>query len=143
MSKYVVTAVHPIYVPVIWQQVADYISDAISYSNGEKDIQHVYDELMNGDSNLVIIYFEQTIYGAAILSKRIFDTGKSALFVSLLGGINMNEWIEDAHFVANKIAKDLCCDSIYCVGRQGWEKALKGIGYDKAYTILSIEVNHE
>lgn len=48
----------------------------------------------------------------------------------------MVDWIDDAYSVAKAIGKDLGCTAMYCVGRDGWEKVLKHIGFKKAYTVL-------
>lgn len=140
MSEYVVTGVPAILVPVLWEQAQPFLQDAIDESNGETNIEITYNELLEGECTLVLIYKEKTVVGAANLRKRDFDTGKSAMFVTLLGGTNMQDWIDDAHYVAKLIAKAAGCSDIYCVGRNGWEKVLKGIGYKRAYTLLSFSI---
>lgn len=140
MSEYVVTGVPAILVPLLWDRVQPLLQDAIDESNGETDISITYNELIEGECTLVVIYKDKEIFGAANLRKRDFDTGKSAMFVTLLGGTNMQDWIDDAHCVAKLIAKSTGCREIYCVGRNGWEKVLKSIGYKRAYTLLSFSI---
>ena len=138
--SYVVTGIPQLIVPLIWDQAEPFLKDAVDESNGETSLELVYSDALSGDGLLVLIYKDKTVVGAANLRKQIFETGKEALMVNLLGGTNMQEWINDAHYVATQIAKAKGCSEVYCVGRAGWEKVLKGIGYSKAYTLMSFKV---
>jgi len=139
--SYYVTAVPISLIPYIWKDVKQFLQDAIDESNGETNIEITYADLMSGECMLLLVYKDGVAYGAINLRRRQFDTGKDALFVTLLGGINMQSWIRDAQEVGLKAAKELGCTEMYCVGRAGWEKVLKDVGYKRAYTILSYEVN--
>lgn len=135
--SYTVSAVLPALVDLLWPQVINYLQDAIDRSHGETDEATTKNDVIHGDAILVVIYKESKIYGAAVVRKRTFDTGINAIFVSLLGGINMPDWIDSAYDVAKEIGKSLDCTVMYCVGRDGWEKVLKHIGFTRAYTILT------
>jgi len=134
--SYTVSAVLPALVELLWPMVIVHLQDAIDQSNGESTEESIRRDLNNADAILVVIYKESKIYGAAVVRERVFDTGIAAIFVGLLGGTNMVDWIDDAYSVAKAIGKDLGCTAMYCVGRDGWEKALKHIGFKKAYTVL-------
>ena len=138
--SYTVTAVLPALVDLIWPLVKDYLDSAIEQSQGETNEELTKRDVIIGDAILIVIYKDATIYGAAVVRKRIFDTGVNAIFVSLLGGKNVEEWIDDAYFVAKEVGKDLDCTVMYCVGRAGWEKVLKHIGFTKAYTVLTNQI---
>lgn len=140
MSNYVVTGVPAILVPVLWGQAKQFIADAVEHSNDETSIDIIYENLIQKDAVLVIIYKGHDLYGAAIAREREYESGKKAICITQLGGLNMQEWISDAHDVACKIGRALGCTEIYCIGRSGWEKTLKGIGYAKAYTVLSTSI---
>ena len=138
--SYVVTGIPPIIVPLIWNQAKDFLQDAIDEANNETNLDLVLADAISGDGMIVLIYSGFDVVGAANLRKQVFETGKAALFVNLLGGTKMNEWIEEAHNVAVQIAKAKDCSEIYCVGRAGWEKVLKNTGYTKAYTLMSFSL---
>lgn len=135
--SYTVTAVLPALVNLLWPQVIEHLAAALEYSQGETNEEITKQDLFKGDAILVVIYKDSEIYGAAVVRKRIFDSGINAIFVSLLGGRNVTDWIDDAYDVARCIGKDLDCTVMYCVGRDGWEKVLKHIGFKKAYTVLT------
>lgn len=138
--SYVVSGVPAILVPVVWDRVQPFLAAAILESNGELTEESVYADLASGATILVIIYLDKEIVGAAALRKKTFDSGINTLSVFLLGGKDMNSWIKDAYGVAVQIAKHLDCQSIYCIGRDGWVKVLKDIGFKKQYSVLSINL---
>lgn len=133
---YRVSAVLPGLVDLLWADCVKYLQAAIDQAQGETNTELTRAQVISGDAILVVIYKESKIYGAAVVRKRDFDTGVSAVSVGLLGGVNMPDWIDDAFAVAKEIGIDLGCTKMYCTGRTGWEKALGHLGFEKAYTTL-------
>lgn len=138
--SYVVTAVPPILIPVVWNQARQYVAEALEYSNDETTLDIVYDELIRFETGMILVYKGQEVYGAGICRVREFDNGKTAMFGSILGGKNMEEWVDDLTMVAKMLGKSRGCKEFYVVGRPGWEKILKKHNFKKAYTILTTKI---
>lgn len=70
-----------------------------------------------------------------------FDSGMKILTIQCAGGERMDEWIPQIDAISLSMAHRHGCQKVYIVGRKGWERKLRDIGYEHAHTVLSKEVN--
>lgn len=127
-------------VPLIWPLVCGMLQRAIDHSHGELDQAGVYKSMVNGDMLLVTITREKEIVAAIAMEQRNFDTGKKILNLTLVGGDSVHEWMEQIDEITLKLAKDYGCTEIYLIGRRGWTKLLKKVGYEVIHTVVRKKV---
>lgn len=139
-KKLVISAVPVNLLPVIWPRVEEMIDMAIAHSNEELSISSIYNKLLEGDMLLVTINEGDSIVAALTLERRHFDTGKDVLNVVTAGGADMHIWVEEMDDILQKLAKQFKCEEIYIVGRQGWVRTLRDLGYQRVHTTLSKRV---
>lgn len=127
-------------VPIVWPVVLPMLEAPIEHSNGELCIQDMFDRICNGELLLLTIQENEKVVAAVTIEKREFASGKSILNVTTAGGSDMHLWMKLLDTTLNRLAKDYDCEEIYIVGRPGWERMLKNIGYGKVHTVVSKKV---
>ena len=124
-----------------WPLVQESISAAIAHSNGELDIDVIYNKLKKDQMFLLLINDGNgIIYASTTIEIRIFDSGKQVLNVTTTGGTGMDEWLPELVEACSGIAKALDCEEIYVVGRMGWLKTLKKHGFKPVHQVVSMEI---
>ena len=136
----VISAIPTHMVEVIWPRVQDMIQVAIDHSNGELDIDQMYTKIVDSEMLLLTINENDRIVATLTIEKRSFDTGKTIMNVVTAGGADMHLWISEVDRVLNQLAKEHGCEDIYIIGRVGWVRTLKEIGYERIHTTLAKRV---
>lgn len=136
MSNISITAVKPAIINIIWGTIEHHIQAAIDESNGELDIDNIKRRAMNSEVLIVIVRDGDDILAALAAETRSFDTGKKVFHIMTAGGERMVDWLPDIDEAFSKIAKGLGCNEIYIIGRPGWTRAVKKIGYELVHTTL-------
>jgi hypothetical protein len=135
-----IAAIKPSLIPLVWDVVTPYLVAPIGHSNGELSLDNMYERMIKGELLLLTIAENKNIMAVVTLEKREFATGKNILNVTTAGGSDAHLWIEQLDEVLNNLAKDYDCQEIYIVGRDGWVRLLKDIGYGKIHTVVSKKV---
>ena len=135
-----ISAVKPELIPVIWPIVKPMLEAPIKYSHNELCIDDMYDRLIKGEMLLLTINKKSEVVAAITCEKRDFPTGKTILNVTTAGGSALQDWFEDLDKVMDRVAKEYGCEEIYIVGRPGWVRVLKNVGYEKIHTVVSRKV---
>lgn len=124
-----------------WPFVTHYIDEAVKYSNGELTNESMKAKCKTGEMILLVIVSGIDIIACFTYEIRKFDTDKRALFISTISGHHMRDWIGDMAEVSNNLAKMLDCNEIYAIGRRGWGRVIKDLGYNEIHTVYSREVH--
>ena len=140
VKELIVSAIKPEMVPLMWPLVSDMLNGAIDHANGELDEKDVFSRIIKGSMLLVTISQGSDIIAALGLEQRDFGTGKRILNVTLAGGSNAKDWIEQMDDVVHELAKDYKCDEVYIIGRKGWTRVLRDLGYETIHTVVSKKV---
>lgn len=127
-------------IPLLWHTVSHMIQMAIEHSNGEMDLGEVLDRLLKNEMILLTVSEEDNIIAALTVEKRDFPSGKSILNITTAGGADLDLWVDEIDKVTNELAKEHGCSEIYIVGRPGWMRKLKNIGYERIHTVVSKKV---
>lgn len=127
-------------IPIMWPLVEEKLSRAVAHSNGELSSDQVMKDMMSGKMLLITVSNDEGIVAALALEQRDFPTGKRILNITLAGGSDSAEWIEQIDDITQKLAKDYKCDEVYIIGRKGWVRALKSIGYEVIHTVVGKKV---
>jgi len=124
----------------VWDEASPLLQKAIDHSFGEVSIQDVYKNLTEGQSKLIIITDERLI-AAAVIEPVDYPQIRTAR-ISFLGGERMGDWIPAIIEFITIWSEESGMDGIEVIGREGWVKMLKPLGFKKAYTHIIKEIQH-
>lgn len=136
-----ISAVPPEMVDDYWELALPLFSKAFKYSVTKVDPQDVYEDLMNGNQSLWIV-FEGTpinLVGAFTIRIKAYPAGQS-LCGEHLGGERLNEWADELFEIMESYANDLGIKNLELIGRRGWEKVLKPKGWKSNLVIFEKEI---
>ena len=128
-------------IEMLWDKVETHIQSVVNVSHGELTCESSKERAMSGDVLLVAICDGTDIIAVNILEVRVFDSGKKALCIPIVGGSRMSEWKYDFLKYAHQIARDFDCEELrgFAV-RKGWLRELKDDGWEEVYTTVSCKV---
>jgi len=136
-----ISAVPPEMVDDYWGLALPLLSKAFEYSAAKVDPQDVYEDLMNGNQSLWVV-FEGTpinLVGAFTIRVKAYPAGQS-LCGEHLGGERLNEWADQLFEIMESYANDLGIKNLELIGRRGWEKVLKPKGWKSNLVIFEKEI---
>jgi len=137
----IVSLVPPEYVDKEWPHVADLLLKAILFSGGRWDIESVREEVRAGRQHLFLVYDEdKKETKAAWTSKFVEYPGSKALQTLFIGGSGYDEWFGEVNNLIKSWAEDNDCNFVEFIGRKGWERKLKKIGWTSEYCSYRMEV---
>ena len=139
-DKVLISAITPKMIPLVWHSVSHMIQMAIEHSNDELDLCDIKERLENNDMLLLTVSEGDNIVAALTVEKRDFASGKSILNITTAGGADLHLWMNEIDRVTEDLAKEHGCSEIYIVGRPGWMRMLKDIGYGKIHTVVSKKI---
>ena len=139
-DKIIVSAITPKMIPVVWHMVSPMIEMAIEHSNGELDLDHMYKRLLDSEMVLLTISEGDRIVASLTVEKRDFPSGKRIMNITTAGGADLHLWMADLDGIMDQLAIEHGCSEIYIVGRPGWLRLLKDIGYERIHTVVSKKV---
>jgi len=137
----VIAAVPQTMIGLIWDRVVPHLEKPISLSHGEVTLDSIKRRLISGDVLLITISRESEIIAVNTVEVRESESGLRALFIPLIGGSEMNEWMDRFLDIVKAIAKDLNCTELRGIAaRKGWMRKLKPLGWSEVSTIIKCDV---
>ena len=124
-----------------WGEISSLLQKAIDYSNGEIDVNILHQRINEGAVMVAVVFDSRKLVAVSTFEQIEFDTGKRVLNIQLAGGENVESWFEHIEALAYSLAKRYECDDVYIIGRKGWVKKMKHLGYSEVHTILHKEVH--
>jgi hypothetical protein len=109
-----------------------WIEEALAYSGGTHDFEHIVEALLNGHMQL------WPNENACAVTEIVVYPKKKVLHVFLAGG-KMSE-ILDMHPSAAEWGRMQGCTAMSIAGRPGWERVLKKLGYEFMHKTLGVEI---
>lgn len=119
-----------------WDELSPLLQLGIDYSNGELNDEVVKSKVEKGEIIVAAVYDNENLIAALVYEMIYFDTGKKAVNIQLAGGERLDEWFHQASEIAEYIAKERGADDVYIIGRPGWQRKLKQLGYETVHTVL-------
>lgn len=123
-----------------WDELYVKLKLAVDHANGELDEPSVKNQVEDGDLLLAAVYEDETLMAVVAFELLLFHTGKRVLNIQLAGGEGLDVWFERMDEVAQNIGRARDCSEVYIVGRAGWQRKLKQLGYETVHTVLRKEV---
>ncbi len=126
-----------------WNEIEPFVQMAIEHSNGELNMEGIIKRIEKKEIAVGTIFDDdiRKLIAVVTFEMTTFDSGMKILTIQCAGGERLEEWFEQIDVLANSMARHHDCDKIYIVGRKGWERKLRDIGYGHAHTVLTKEVH--
>lgn len=127
-------------IPEIFNTVAPFIQRALNESNGELTLQHVYIDLINARKQLWVISDENYKTHAVAVTEIVQYPAKRIARIIFLGGEGLERWSKLLSDTVIEHAREYGATCVEVIGRKGWDRFLKGMGYKTKYYHLVREV---
>ena len=123
----------------LWKRVSILLDPAIERSDGRYDNKALLHEILLHKQQLWIIYTGDDDLISAMVTSVISYPLKRYLCVTFVGGEGFLNYVNEVHEELAWYAEKFQCEGIELIGRKGWERALKHLGFENKYTFLSEE----
>lgn len=124
----------------VWPKIRQFVIGVEEVSDGRTTVTEIFSDIMEGKMLLWVI-FEHNIEAVntefmafACTSIREYPK-KRMLFIDYIGGDHMDKWLGNLNETLSTFGASQECDGLEAVGRRGWERPLKNIGWGPVYTI--------
>lgn len=117
--------------PRVWPIVEPMLAKAAEYTNGRFNTADILTDIACGQQTLWIAIEGGKIIGCTTISIIEYPTGIKSLCYEYLGGDDVSRWLGEGHKVCMQYAKDHGCTKLECLGRSGWKRFLRDIGYQQ------------
>ena len=131
---------HPDHLLHHWGEIEPFIKMACDESNGELTPDVVKRKVEMHNVIIAVVYDDDKLVAAISYDIIDFESGMRALNIQCAGGDILDEWFEQIEAIANSLAKEHGCNNIYIIGRAGWARKMKGLGYKTIHTVIAKEV---
>ena len=119
---------------VIFPKVKQYLDKAAKLSGGRLSIEEIENNVFNKEHQLWIAFNDVEIVAAA--DTEIIQYSKIKTLVGhFIGGKDLESWKQPIVDAMAAFGKTEGCDRIEFMGRRGWGKPLKKIGWKETYRV--------
>ena len=137
MNDLIVAPVPPPMIDLIWDQVEPLLGKVIEKAPDDIVASIVYDDLKAGTKMLVAISRGPDIIAINILDVKVLDSGVRCLYIPIIAGTEMENWLDRMHEVAKAVAKEYNCTELRGLAvRKGWMTKLKPYGWEELFTTV-------
>lgn len=122
-----------------WVQAGPMLELAQRRLADKMDLQDLYEDFRKGYQQLWAVKDSDTTLAA--IATMLDAHPKSSIFrIMMVGGRNMQEWLNPALCVMKDAAKRLGCDTIEANCRIGWGKYAQRYGFKEAARVYELEI---
>ena len=123
----------------VWPMVEPMLRMATDTSGGRYDTLTVLQDICNGKSSLWAVWTEADGVLAGFTTTIVDYPLTRRLSIPFLGGNGFLEHLDAVDDAVTQYAKAHGCTGIEVIGRRGWQRALKRIGFDYSFTSICKE----
>lgn len=128
-------------VDVVWHIVEPILQRVVDVSHDEISCESIKEHVLKGNVLLLAICRDDQIIAVNTAEVRTFDTGKKALYIPVVGGEDLDNWMDQFLNVAKLIAVEHGCEELRGIAvRRGWLKKLAPLGWKENCTIVSFDL---
>lgn len=129
-------------VDVLWETIEPILQRVVDVAHDEINCESIRQRVLRGDVLLLVICKGEEIIAVNTAEVRIFDTGKRALYIPIVGGDELDGWMHQFLEVAKSIAIEYKCEELRgLAARRGWLKKLAPLGWKEAHTVVSFDID--
>lgn len=120
---------------VIFPKVKHYLEKAAVLSGGRMTIEEIENNVLNKEHQLWIAFNDNEIVATADTEVVKYCTGVKTLVGHFIGGKDLESWKQPIVDAMAMFGKAEGCTKIEFMGRRGWTKPLKQIGWKETYRV--------
>ena len=139
-EDYKIAAIQPTMLYAVWDEVVPHLQRVIDVSRGDLNLIATRNQLVSGEQQLYVISRHGEIIAVFCTDVQTMESGLRVLRVPIIGGEEMDQWIDQAVYAWRRLAKELVCDVIRGLGRQGWARKLKPYGLETTHVVYELKV---
>ena len=147
ISEYVIAAVPFNMVDVLWDKIEPHLHRVVNVAHGEITCDSVKTRLKSGSAVLVTISKGTEVVAVNTLEVRVMDSGLRTLFIPIVGGDELDGWINEFLKIAKAIARDYKCTELRgLAARKGWMRKLEQSGecnWENVHMVVRCPVEDE
>ena len=127
-------------IDLAWKEGSKYILEALEHSDGSYSIEDIYKHLLDNTFLLWLFYNDDRHCAeGAMITEIVQYPRRRFCTILFLGADNLDDsLVLFEEFI--KWARNHRCDSINMYGRQGWERRLKSLGFDKLFSVMEKKI---
>lgn len=137
---YLLAAITPDNLHRVWDECVPHIERVVEASHGDITLASTRNRIVAGDLQLFAIHRHGEVVAVFCTDVQILESGMRALRVPIIGGDEMDGWIDQAVNAWRVLAKELMCDCVRGVGRAGWARRLKSYGVEAAHVVYQLDI---
>lgn len=134
----------PVPIPLIgpmWSKLSPHVLRVVDVAPDEVTLFSVKERAMKGETTLVTVLLEDEVVAVLTVEIRTFDSGNKALYLPIIGGDYLDEWMDDIMEGFKDIAKQKGCFQIRGIAaRTGWKRKLKSRGWHVVHEVLALDI---
>lgn len=124
-------------IPHIWDKVAPLIEDVIAKAPDDIDMDTCLDSLLSFGSILMTVTRGNKLIAVNTLRVQVLESGTRALYIPVVSGTEMDDWMDEFLEIAKKLALDHACTELRgLAARRGWLSKLKPYGWEEVFTTV-------
>lgn len=123
-------------VPLVWPRVIEHIQKALDHSE-DLTLDEVRKKLLKTEMQLWLILDD-----GEMKSTLVTELQPPIIRFLLLGGEDVDEWIEHLVDVAGRFGASHGCTHIEVIGREGWRRIGRRLGFKHIYTTYRKEISN-
>ena len=122
-----------------WAEIKPYVDRALEHSINEHTAHDWFLDIMHGHVECweAIVDGKTTSFGLVRVNH--FPQHKQLQIITAAGD-GWDDYGPEALEYAEDVARHIGCARVTVWGRPGWQKKMKALGYEHAYTVMSKEV---
>jgi hypothetical protein len=142
MMEYILSGVVSNHVPEVWDDVKHFVQVALDKTEGEIGLKDVYKSILDKDMQLWTLNDEGPYPIGALVTQIInYPQKKACRYVTLGGDVHGD--FDVITKIIERWAKSNGCERMEIIGRKGWTKSLKKLGYAEAYSYVTKDMSDE
>ena len=139
--KFDLAAIPANMVNMLWDKIEPILDRVVRASNRELTTDGIKGRCISGHNLIVTVCLESEIIAVTVLDVVQFESGLRAMYIPVVGGEYMDEWLEESFEVAKALAKDLNCSEVRgLAARKGWMRRLKNMNWEEIVTVIRCPV---
>ena len=124
-----ITIVPPENTEEVWPVVEPMIKSALALLNGRYSSVDIFIAIKSGEQTLWVAFDEDKKVKGCCTVEIVQYPGMKCCNINVIAGEGVNDWLEDSFKLISKYAKEYGCERMEGMGRPGWIKPLKKLGW--------------
>ena len=122
-----------------WRDIEKVLAPAMRFSQGKYQLTDIYEDVRSNYAQAWIAESSAQIHGVAI-TQIVRYPRKVMLFITMLAGKDFCLWDNIVNDCLIPYAKQHGCDGIEFLGRPGWDRRAKPLGFNPALTVFELNL---